>query len=59
MSVESIEVDGGQHTEDSDAHRTRIIEEEGYRLLRFWNNEVLENLDGVLGVILSAAEGGS
>jgi very-short-patch-repair endonuclease len=50
-----LEVDGGQHgTEASqayDAERTRFLEGEGYRVLRFWNNEVLGNLDGVLTVI--------
>jgi very-short-patch-repair endonuclease len=51
-----IEVDGGQHGEalDYDAARTRFMEGEGYRVLRFWNNEVLENLDGVLTAIASA-----
>jgi very-short-patch-repair endonuclease len=37
----AIEVDGGQHTESGDRERTRIIESEGYRVLRFWNNDVL------------------
>ena len=45
-----IEVDGGQHgeTPERDAARTRFLENEGYRVLRFWNNEVLENIEGVL-----------
>lgn len=45
-----IELDGGQHAEqiEQDDVRTRRIEAEGYRVLRFWNNEVNENLDGVL-----------
>jgi very-short-patch-repair endonuclease len=46
-----VEVDGGQHTPERDAQRTRFLEGEGYKVLRFWNNEVLENLDGVLAVI--------
>ena len=48
-----IEVDGGQHAEASeyDATRTRFIERQGYRVLRFWNNEVNDNLGGVLEVI--------
>ena len=41
-----IEVDGGQHSEERDAARTAIIEAEGYRVLRFWNNEVLRNREG-------------
>ena len=51
-----IEIDGGQHSVQSkqDAMRTRFLESEGYRVLRFWNNEVLGNIDGVLEVIQSA-----
>jgi len=48
----AIELDGGQHSESlSDANRTCIIEAHGYRLIRFWNNEVMGNIDGVLTVI--------
>jgi very-short-patch-repair endonuclease len=43
-----IEIDGGQHSEETDAFRTAIIEEEGYRVVRFWNNEVLENGEGCM-----------
>ncbi|MEL7689645.1 endonuclease domain-containing protein [Citromicrobium bathyomarinum] len=43
-----IEVDGGQHSEEGDQSRTEWLESEGYRIVRFWNNELLENLDGVL-----------
>ncbi len=48
-----IEIDGGQHAVQSrrDAQRTKFLESEGYRVLRFWNNEVLGNIDGVLEVI--------
>ena len=48
-----IELDGGQHAQAvaCDAARTRFIEAEGYRLLRFWNNDLLENCDGVLARI--------
>ena len=46
-----IEVDGGQHGDESDADRTRFIEAEGYRVIRFWNNDVLGNPDGVWSVI--------
>jgi very-short-patch-repair endonuclease len=50
-----IEVDGGQHSGSaSDEVRTRYLEENGYRVLRFWNNDVLENLSGVLSTIDSA-----
>lgn len=46
-----IEVDGGQHSEAADAARTRFIESEGYRVIRFWNNDVLGNTDGVIAAI--------
>ena len=42
-----IEVDGGQHNEGLDAARTRHLEAQGYRVIRFWNNDVFGNLDGV------------
>jgi very-short-patch-repair endonuclease len=42
-----IEVDGGQHDADRERTRTNLIEGEGYRLLRFWNHDVLGNGDGV------------
>jgi very-short-patch-repair endonuclease len=52
----AIEIDGGQHAEQvaRDARRTKFLESQGYRVLRFWNNEVLANIDGVLEVIHSA-----
>ena len=44
-----IEVDGGQHSGSAtDAARTRMIEAHGYQVIRFWNNEVLQNTDGVV-----------
>jgi very-short-patch-repair endonuclease len=55
-----IEVDGGQHSDsESDEVRTRYLEASGYRALRFWNNDVLENISGVLSAIDAAvnAEG--
>ena len=43
-----IEVDGGQHADSvSDQRRDRWFAANGYRVLRFWNNEVMRNLDGV------------
>jgi len=49
-----IEVDGGQHDEQSssDQRRTKVLEAEGFRVLRFWNNEVIESTEGVLKTIL-------
>jgi very-short-patch-repair endonuclease len=44
-----IEVDGGQHNEsEPDRARDAWLEQNGYQVLRFWNNEVLSNLEGVL-----------
>ena len=45
-----IELDGGHHAErmDADQSRTDFFVSQGYRVLRFWNNEVIENIDGVL-----------
>jgi very-short-patch-repair endonuclease len=45
-----VELDGGQHGEQrvTDARRTELLERCGYWVLRFWNNEVLANVDGVL-----------
>ena len=50
-----IELDGGQHalSTDIDARRTAHLERQGYRVLRFWNNDVVENVDGVVAVIES------
>jgi very-short-patch-repair endonuclease len=47
-----VEVDGGQHSESAaDVIRDRRLSEEGYRVVRFWNNDVLGNIDGVLVTI--------
>src|ERR1700733_9099358 len=52
----AIELDGGQHDwqRASDLLRQREIEAAGYRVLRFWNHDVLGNLEGVLNEIQSA-----
>lgn len=53
-----IELDGPSHTEpggaEKDARRTAWLESEGYRVLRFWNAEVYDNIDGVLDTIHAA-----
>ena len=51
-----IELDGGQHVVnvESDQARDLYFQEKGYRVLRFWNNEFLQNMDGVLEVIRMA-----
>lgn len=47
-----IEVDGGQHLENKkDKLRDKWLEEQGYEVLRFWDNEVLTNIEGVLELI--------
>jgi very-short-patch-repair endonuclease len=48
-----IEVDGGQHATavDADRERTAWLESRGFRVMRFWNNEVLENTARVLEAI--------
>lgn len=43
-----VEIDGGQHSSEKDFERTQYLEEKGYRVIRFWNNEILENTEGVL-----------
>lgn len=55
-----IELDGGQHgaagAAISDAERSRAIAENGYSVIRFWNTDVLTNLEGVLTRIVEAME---
>ncbi len=52
----AIEVDGGQHAEMKlqDRQRDAFLAQEGFRVLRFWNNEVLGNIDGVMESIWAA-----
>jgi len=54
-----IEVDGGQHAGqvELDSKRSDYLKEKGYRVLRFWNNEVLQATESVLTVILSSLDG--
>ena len=49
-----IEVDGGQHGMESDAVRDAWFARQGFRVLRFWNNDVHSNFDGVMQVIADA-----
>jgi very-short-patch-repair endonuclease len=51
-----VELDGGQHAEALayDAARTTFLERQGYRVLRFWNNEFLQSQQAVLETILQA-----
>jgi very-short-patch-repair endonuclease len=53
-----LEIDGGQHLGSLDDEiRDRWLTARGYRVLRFWNHEVLKNTEGVLTAIASALEG--
>jgi very-short-patch-repair endonuclease len=53
-----VELDGWQHAEHAvvqhDADRTAFLNSCGYRVLRFWNSDVLENRDGVIDIIVAA-----
>ena len=52
-----VELDGGQHADNpADERRTRFLELRGYRVIRFWNPDVLANTDGVLEMILIELE---
>ena len=54
----AIELDGGQHNEETtkiyDAKRSNYLEKQGIRIIRFWNNDVLQNIDVVLEAIWQA-----
>ena len=54
-----IELDGSQHLDQGryDARRTAYLESRGYRVLRFWNDAVLQDIDTVMKVLLEAVEG--
>jgi very-short-patch-repair endonuclease len=55
-----IELDGGQHADSKhDVVRDRWLEEHGYRVLRFWNNDVMGNVEGVLETIAMVLNGKS
>ena len=58
-----IELDGGQHgigmAPRRDADRTRALQGHGFRVLRFWNHQVLTETEAVLDTILAAIEAGS
>jgi very-short-patch-repair endonuclease len=52
-----VEIDGGQHADsESDEIRSHLLAREGFRLLRFWNNEVMENQGGVCARILEVLD---
>jgi very-short-patch-repair endonuclease len=51
-----IEVDGGQHNESAgmarDEERSKWLASQGFRVVRFWNNDVMRNIDGVMAEVL-------
>jgi very-short-patch-repair endonuclease len=49
-----VEIDGGQHAERAaeDAIRTKVLKECGYHVVRFWNHDVLGNIEGVLEALI-------
>jgi very-short-patch-repair endonuclease len=55
-----IELDGGQHADNPhDAIRDKWLIEQGYRVVRFWNNDIIKNIEGVLEEIARALQGES
>ena len=56
-----VELDGGHHSQqvDYDTARTAWLEAKGYRVFRFWNNQVLEEIEAVKEVILDVLNGGN
>jgi very-short-patch-repair endonuclease len=58
-----IELDGGQHgggaQMERDAARNAYFQVQGYRVLRFWNNDIMQNIDGVMSVIAEALSSAS
>jgi very-short-patch-repair endonuclease len=51
-----VELDGSQHGEATDQARTKFLESRGLKVLRYWDNEVLQQMEAVLEAVLSAAE---
>jgi very-short-patch-repair endonuclease len=53
-----IELDGSQHLEQEeyDEERTKYLESQGYKVIRFWNNNVMNNIEGVILAIIYALE---
>ncbi|UZK68714.1 DUF559 domain-containing protein [Sphingomonas sp. S1-29] len=51
-----VELDGGQHGDAADATRTAYLRGCGYEIIRFWNNDVIGNIEGVLVTLLSHLE---
>jgi very-short-patch-repair endonuclease len=56
-----VELDGSHHLDqqDYDQERTKYLESQGYKVVRFWNHEVANNIEGVILAIMHALEGRS
>ena len=53
-----VELDGGQHTVEADTTRTEFLQGQGFQVVRYWNNDVLNNLEGVLSTLLDVSGAG-
>jgi very-short-patch-repair endonuclease len=53
-----VELDGSQHLqqEEYDTKRTQWLESQGYKVIRFWNGDIMKNMDGVILAIINALE---
>ena len=51
-----MEIDGSQHNEEVDRERTRFLEAQGLKILRYWDNEVLQQMEAVLEAIVDIAD---
>src|SRR5262249_26201487 len=53
-----VEADGGQHADNpDDERRTAWLESQGWRVVRFWNHEILQNSESVIDTVLAVLEG--
>ena len=53
-----VEADGGQHNAQADRARTIYLRNRRFRIVRFWNHDILQNIDGVVETLLIILEGG-
>jgi very-short-patch-repair endonuclease len=53
-----VEADGGQHNPQADRARNAYLRNRGFRIVRFWNNDILQNIDGVLETLVIILDGG-
>ena len=53
-----IELDGSQHLEQEeyDSERTKYLEEQGYKVIRFWNNQIMNEMENVILAIMEALD---